>query len=138
MTNTDDAKAPQQEALKPCPFCGGTDIAAWDEYAQPWGAPGSWRGIMVRCAVPARGGCGNGTALCATKAEAITAWNKRHAPSWVASASDMETIVQHLTGRLVGVPAAQWALDLLRSENRPAVLPDPPIGRWDAQRGNGT
>ena len=69
------------EALKPCPFCGGEaqvmcmDLDSIDEGWKVWGV---W--CVPDLHAEERGGFQHGHFIdnCATKAEAIAAWNTRH------------------------------------------------------------
>lgn len=53
-----------QEALKPCPFCGDEDIQEYNECNHVW----------LECPT-----CGGRTKMCRTLEEAETLWNRRTA-----------------------------------------------------------
>ena len=58
------------EKLKPCPFCGSSNIAPEEEYGSDCGY--SFGGHLVIC-----NNCGVQTKYYETETEAIEAWNRR-------------------------------------------------------------
>ena len=71
--------------LKPCPFCGNEADISWDHYECYFvfcfvcGAEGPYADDIIR-----------------TEAEAIAAWNKRHADSIEASEAEVPQIITWL------------------------------------------
>lgn len=59
------------EALKPCPFCSGSDIGVYHHNIE--GYEKSWH---VECNAD---DCGNGTCHHETEGDALAAWNRRTA-----------------------------------------------------------
>lgn len=75
-----------EEALKPCPFCGGT--VTLEQPIRGYGRGDEWWGVVCRNTINLGGTCAIEQMPSRTKEAAIARWNMRANPSSVAAFDD--------------------------------------------------
>lgn len=82
------------DELKACPFCRGTDVRTTQHHGLAWSA-GCWQD-----------NCGATVMYFNSEAEAITAWNTRHAPELEEALKEIEVLQSRLV--IAFLQGAKW------------------------------